>query len=134
MALQKWQGQAPDVFQLRNELLLKVLFGSFAAPGDLAQNLRNAIAQHELRLMEYRQNALFLPTGDEVRQGHGNKRRNPYAAEKEADPYFGAIVHFAIEFEKMYVRWLYETLEFVETRTESERKPGNVALDNYDTL
>jgi PadR family transcriptional regulator, regulatory protein AphA len=133
-ALQKWQGQPPDVFQLRDELLLKVLFGSFAAPNDLAQNLRTAIAHHEMRLMAYRQNALFLPTGDEFRQGHSHKRRNPYAAEKEEDPYFGAIVRFAVEFEKMYVRWLYETLEFVQARSEGERKPGNAALDNNDVL
>jgi DNA-binding PadR family transcriptional regulator len=113
-ALRKWQAQPPEVFQIRDELLLKVLFGSFAAPADLAQHLRTSIADHEMRLLAYRQNALYIPT-----QGafpHGNKRPNPYATESKADPYFDLILHFAIEFEKTYIRWLYEALDMVENR------------------
>ena len=113
-ALRQWQAQPADVFQLRDELLLKVLFGTFAAPGDLAQNLRVAIEYHEIRLLEYRQSSLFIPVKGELRTG--NKRPNPYATENEEDPYFGLIAHFAIEFEKTYLRWLYETLDFVEKR------------------
>src|SRR5215470_15334233 len=61
-ALRKWQAQPPEVFQMRDEMLLKVLFGSFASPSDLAQNLRKSIADHEMSLLAYRQNALFIPT------------------------------------------------------------------------
>lgn len=113
-ALRQWQGQEPDVFQIRDELLLKILFGKFADPADLEKNVRSSIAQHELRLLAYRQLSQFLPSGGEFR--HGNKRHNPYAVEDEEDPYFRLISHFAIEFEKMYLRWLYETLDFVEQR------------------
>jgi PadR family transcriptional regulator, regulatory protein AphA len=115
-ALRKWQAQSPDVFQLRDELLLKVLFGTFASPGDLAQNLRTGISNHEMRLLTYRQSTQFIPT-----QGafpHGDKRHNPYAAESEGDPYFRLITQFAIEFEKTYLHWLYEALDFVENRQE----------------
>jgi PadR family transcriptional regulator, regulatory protein AphA len=111
-ALRKWQGQSPEVFQIRDELLLKVLFGSFAAPDDLARSLRASAADHEMRLLAYRQNAQFIPARGEFQRG--GRRYNPYAAGGEADPYFDLIVRFAIEFEKVYLRWLYEALEFVE--------------------
>ena len=117
-ALRKWQAQPPEVFQLRDELLLKVLFGSFATPADLAQNLRASIAAHEMRLLEYRQNALFLPTRGSVQ--HNDRRPNPYAVEGEEDPYFRLVVRFAIEFEKTYIRWLYEALDEIEGR---QRRP-----------
>ncbi len=118
-ALREWQAQPADVFQLRDELLLKVLFGTFAAPGDLAQNLRAAIAHHEMRLLEYRQTSHFIPAKGELRTG--DKRHNPYAVESEEDPYFGLIAHFAIGFEKTYLNWLYETLDFVEKRQAAEK-------------
>ncbi len=111
-ALQKWQGQPSDVFQMRDELLLKVLYGTFAAPGNLAQNLRAGITQHEMRLLTYRQSMQFIPIRGAF--PHGDKRHNPYAVESEGDPYFNLITHFAIEFEKTYLRWLYEALDFVE--------------------
>ncbi|GAC1362266.1 MAG: PadR family transcriptional regulator [Ktedonobacteraceae bacterium] len=111
-ALRRWQAQAPDVFQLRDELLLKVLFGTFASPTDLAQNLRASIASHEARLMEYRQNALFIPQRGAFQ--NSNKRYNPYADQSEDDPYLNLIAHFAIEFERMYLKWLYESLNVVE--------------------
>src|SRR5215831_20420029 len=49
IALRKWQTQPSEIIQVRDELLLKVLFGSLAAPGDLAQNIRAGIADHEMR-------------------------------------------------------------------------------------
>ena len=113
-ALRKWQAQPPEVFQLRDELLLKVLFGSFATPADLAQNLRTSIAAHEMRLLAYRQNALYLPTRGSFE--HKDKRPNPYAVKCEEDPYFRLVVRFAIEFEKTYIRWLYEALDEIEGR------------------
>jgi PadR family transcriptional regulator, regulatory protein AphA len=113
-ALRKWQALPPEIFQVRDELLLKVLFGAFAAPSDLAQNIRKSIADHEMRLLAYRQNALFTPTQRAFQPG--NKRPNPYGTESQEDPYFSLIVHFAIEFENTYIRWLYEALDMVENR------------------
>jgi PadR family transcriptional regulator AphA len=113
-ALRKWQAQPSEIIQVRDELLLKVLFGTFASPADLAQNIRTSIADHEIRLLTYRQNALFLPAKGVFHQE--NKRPNPYATESQEDPYFKLIVHFAIEFEKTYICWLYEALEVIENR------------------
>src|SRR5947207_6025692 len=121
-ALRAWQAQPADVLQLRDELLLKLLFGSFGAPADVAENIRAGIARHEERLREYRANALNIPArGAFQRVGEGNigalgKRPNPYAAESEEDVYPALIAHFAIEFEKMYLSWLHEALEVVEQR------------------
>lgn len=112
VALRQWQSKPPEVFQLRDELLLKVLFGTFAAPGDIAQHLRASIANHEMRLLAYRQTEHHIPAQGSYPQD--NRRPNPYVAEREADPYFALITHFAINFEKTYIRWLYEALEMVE--------------------
>ena len=113
-ALRSWQEQPPDVFQIRDELLLKVLFGTFASPGDLARNLRTSIVEHEMHLLGYRQSGLSLPTKGAFR--HDNKRPNPYSDTSQDDPYLSLIARFAIEFEKTYLRWLYEALEVVEPR------------------
>ena len=113
-ALRTWQAQPPEVFQLRDELLLKVLFGTFAAPGDVAQNLRASISQHEMRLLAYRQNAHHIPVQGTFPQD--GRRPNPYATEGEEDPYFALITQFAIDFEKTYIRWLYDALALLEQR------------------
>lgn len=117
-ALREWQAQPVDVFQLRDELLLKVLFGTFAAPEHLEKNVQEAIIEHERRLSSYRQASYFIPARGEFR--HGDKRYNPYTAESEEDPYFRLIAHFAIEFEKMYLRWLQETVDFIQKRQTTE--------------
>lgn len=111
-ALRQWQSQPPEVFQLRDELLLKVLFGTFATPGDISRNLRASIANHEMRLLAYRQQAHHIPAQGSYPQG--NRRPNPYLTEGEADPYFTLITRFAIDFEQTYIRWLYEALAMVE--------------------
>lgn len=111
-ALHEWQSQPPEVFQLRDELLLKVLFGTFASPDDLARNIREAIAYHEQRLLEYRNVSHFIPAQGTLPQE--NKRPNPYAAESEADPYFTLLSRFAIDFEKTYLQWLYDVQRFLE--------------------
>ena len=67
-----------------------------------------------MRLLAYRQNAFFSPTREAIQ--HGNKRPNPYGTESQEDPYFSLIVHFAIEFENTYIRWLHEALDMVENR------------------
>ncbi len=119
-ALREWQAQPPAVFQMRDELLLKVLFGVFAAPGDLAQNLRQSIAEHEIRLLALRQNTHFFPARGVHKQE--NKRPNPYIQEEQEDPHFALIARFAIEFEQSYIRWLYEALTEVEAR----QQPGTL--------
>jgi DNA-binding PadR family transcriptional regulator len=112
IALTSWQAQPVSVLQLRDELLLKVLFGSFASRTDLIANLKKGIAEHEMRLLNYRQNAQYIPIrGERIQEGH---RRNPYAAEGEEDPFFRLITRFAIDFENTYLRWLYETLAFLQ--------------------
>ena len=111
-ALHEWQAQPPEVFQLRDELLLKLLFGTFASPEDLIRHLRNALTDHELRLLTYRQDAHFIPARAAFQQG--NKRPNPYASTDEEEPYFHLVAQFAIAFENMYIRWLHEALETLE--------------------
>lgn len=111
-ALTSWQAQPAGVLQLRDELLLKILFGSFASHDDLVENVKKSIAEHEMRLLNYRQSAAYMPTrGERVQAGH---RHNPYAGTGEADPFFTLIARFAIEFENAYLRWLHETLAFLE--------------------
>jgi PadR family transcriptional regulator AphA len=119
-ALRAWLAQPPAVFQLRDELLLKLLFGSAASPTDLAQHLRTTIAAHELRLLAYRQNTLFLPPRGTLPLKH--ERRNPYAPETEPDPYFQLVTRFAIAFEQTYLRWLYEALEEISGE---QAQPGD---------
>jgi len=116
-ALRSWQAQPAEVLQLRDELLLKLLFGSLGAPTDVARNIRASITRHEDRLREYRANALNIPArGAFQRNGgeHMGKRPNPYAEHSEEDVYPALIAHFAIEFEKMYLSWLHEALDVVE--------------------
>ena len=117
-ALTVWQQQAPAVAQLRDELVLKILFGSFAPPAALEENLRNGISFHQKRLLQYREGLQYLPERDAVKQGSG--RPNPYATEGEGDVYFRLISNFAIAFEKTYLDWLYEALALVEGKGEGE--------------
>jgi len=117
-ALAAWQEQPPTVLQLRDELLLKVLFGSFASPEALAKNLQAGIASHEQKLLQYRQTLQQLPVRGMPLQPSG--RPNPYATENtEEDAYFGLISRFAIDFEKMYLNWLRETLTYLEEHTDA---------------
>lgn len=117
-ALRTWQGQPSAVPQLRDELLLKILFGSFASVDDLRKNLRAGIVQHEQSLLQYRQNLQHLPIRGMPLQASG--RPNPYATENEEDPYFGLISRFAINFERMYLNWLRETLEYLDAEQRPE--------------
>ena len=117
-ALTSWQAQPAAILQLRDELLLKVLFGSFAASGDLATNLRKSIAEHEMRLLNYRQSSQYISlAGEHLQEG---RRHNPYAETREEEPFFNLIARFAIEFENTYLRWLYEALDVVETQHERQ--------------
>ena len=111
-ALATWQEQPPAILQLRDELLLKVMFGSFASPTALAKNLRSSIAEHEQRLHQYRQAMQYMPVQGTTFQASG--RPNPYASDGEEDPYFSQITRFAVDFEKTYLNWLHETLSLLE--------------------
>jgi PadR family transcriptional regulator, regulatory protein AphA len=117
-ALAAWQKQPPSILQLRDELLLKILFGSFAPPAALEENLRNGIAFHQQRLLKYREGLQYLPKRDAAMQSSG--RPNPYATESEEDLYFRLITNFAIAFERTYLEWLYEALELVDGNQKTE--------------
>src|SRR5689334_9839331 len=124
-AMRDWQAQPAGVLQLRDELLLKLLFGSLGAPTDVARNLRASITRHEDRLREYRANALNIPARGAFQRNGGEqlgKRPNPYAVESEEDIYPALIAHFAIEFEKMYLRWLHEALDVIEQGDAARRR------------
>jgi DNA-binding PadR family transcriptional regulator len=118
-ALTSWQAQPAGVLQLRDEFLLKILFGSFASHDDLLANVKKSMAEHEMRLLNYRQTALYMPArGEHTQAGH---RHNPYATTGEEDPFFKLIARFAIEFENAYLRWLHETLAFLEENKTPEQ-------------
>ena len=109
-ALREWQALQPaGGLQMRDEVLLRFIFGSFAAPGDLAVTLRAAIADHEQRVALYRETTKLLPRPPE-------QRGNPEAA---PDPFFVEMGRFAFSFEAMYLEWLREALAFVEARVGS---------------
>lgn len=133
-ALAAWQTQPPDSLQMRDELLLKLLFGSFAPPGALAANVRESIMYHEQRLLQYRANVHYLPVLENALQRHahdashttgaasakstGMKRPNPYAPQQEKEPYLNQVARFAVAFEETYLKWLYETLDVIEGRND----------------
>lgn len=120
-ALADWQAKAAGVSQLRDELLLKIMFGSFASPEALIENVKAGIISHEQRLATYRQNLQRLPVrGEPIKEG---VRHNPYASESEGDTFLELIVHFAVDMEKTYLRWLYEVLDKLEGR-EPQYKTG----------
>lgn len=117
-ALIEWQKQPAEVHQIRDELLLKVMFGTFAPPEALAENLRKALVEHEMRLINYRAGLQSIPP--RVQQGENTRRgKSPYlpyteATEQAADPFLAQITRFAIVMEETYIKWLHETLEMVE--------------------
>jgi DNA-binding PadR family transcriptional regulator len=103
-ALASWHTQPPAIPQLRDELLLKTIFGSFAPPQALEANLRAGIVFHEQRLLQYRQSLQHLPIRQQPRQ----------ASESEEDTYFSLATRFAIALEKVYLEWLYDMLTLLE--------------------
>jgi DNA-binding PadR family transcriptional regulator len=116
-ALAEWQSQPPSVLQMRDELLLKILFGSFADPEALKENVRQGIIEHENRLQEYRHNMQLLPLVRKLPAP--GKRHNPYATDTGEDPYFHLIGQFAVAHERMYLEWLSHVLEFLDKPEET---------------
>ncbi len=101
-ALRRWQATHPSSgLQMRDEVLLRFTFGSFADPRELAQTLREAIADHEARLAQYQENKNHIPS-------------TPSSNTNEPDKYFVFMARFADIFEKGYLKWLREALAFVE--------------------
>jgi len=106
-ALRHWQTMQPARgLQMRDEVLLRFVFGAFADPSALATTLRAAIADHEQRLATYRANAACLPPTPAL--------EGPAAS--APDPFFVEMARFGLSFEEMYLRWLHEALRFVEAR------------------
>jgi Virulence activator alpha C-term len=75
-----------------------------------------------MRLLTYQQNGLSLSGQGTFR--HDNKRPNPYGAASQEDTYLSLVTRFAIDFEKMYLQWLYEALDMVEPRQEQMPERG----------
>jgi DNA-binding PadR family transcriptional regulator len=113
-ALEEWQKEPAGVLQMRDELLMKVFFGAFAAsPADLITNIKKSLEEHEMRLAGYRQNGQFLSVRS-MRPREG-QRANPYiSTDEDENPFFPLILRFAIDFEKMYLQWLRQTLSTLE--------------------
>jgi PadR family transcriptional regulator AphA len=116
-ALREWQFIQPARgLQMRDEVLLRFTFGSFAAPKALAATLRGGLADHEQRLALYRHNQQHLPymPQNDVNQTQPDAATAP-------DPFFELLARFAIMFEETYLRWLREALAFVERRVDQAR-------------
>jgi hypothetical protein len=60
-----------------------------------------------------------------------DQRPNPYAteAESESDPFSPLLSRFAIDFEKMYIQWLYEVLDFTEQRKQQQEAAHDPVTD-----
>jgi DNA-binding PadR family transcriptional regulator len=116
VALEEWQLQQPvRGLQMRDEVLLRFIFGSFADPQGLTITLRAAIKDHEQRMELYKLTQQQLPP---------TPRRDrdvvvPVAS-GAPDPFFLELARFALMFEETYLQWLREALAFVEARIESQ--------------
>lgn len=112
-ALGTWQaGRPARGMQLRDEVLLRWMFGTFASPVDLAATLRAALADHEKRLALYRWNATRLPAAPDLNAPGSTP---PYGPDVPADPFFVALAAFALKFETMYIDGLRDLLAHAES-------------------
>ncbi len=115
-ALGAWQTQQPvRGLQMRDEVLLRFIFGSFAEPQALAITLRAAIKDHEQRMELYRLTAQRLPPTPP-----GNGALAGQNTGSEPDPFFVELARFAIMFEETYLHWLQQAMAFVEARIASK--------------
>lgn len=112
-ALAAWESKPEFATQVRDELLLKITFGSFAPPGVLLPTVRAGIAFHERRLAEYHDNLQhILPRPDQPQE--------PEVAQKAEDPFARQITLLAIAVEEVYVAWLHEVLALLEKQQAEE--------------
>ncbi len=118
-ALAAWEAQPETSLQMRDELLLKITFGSFAPPGALIATVKAGLAFHESRLAEFRDNLHHLLVL------HDQPQEEPGASTNAGDPFARRITLLAIEAEEVYTRWLRELLAFLEEREsqQEERQP-----------
>ena len=107
-ALIAWEGQPSFVLQMRDELLLKILFGSYAPPGALKATVKAGIEFYEQRLAVFRDNLHHLI----IR--HDQPQEAPEADQSAGDPYAQLITQLAIAGTETYLKWLREVLAFVE--------------------
>ncbi len=97
----------PAPQQVRDELLLKITFGSFAPPGALLATVKAGLAFHQRRLAEYRGNLEhILPRPD--------RQQQPGTGQKTEDPFARQITLLAIGVEEVYVAWLREVQAMLE--------------------
>lgn len=110
-ALRHWHTTRPvRGLQMRDEVLLRFVFGAFAEPAALVETLRSAIADHEQRVVAYEANMRCLPATPAL-EGVA-----PARPSDGPDPFFGEMARFGLLFEEMYQGWLREALAFVEAR------------------
>lgn len=115
-ALGAWHEQQPARgLQMRDEVLLRFVFGSFAAPAALAETLRASIADHERRIARYQLTQQQLPSTPPF------AGQRPASSPSSPDPFFVEMARFAMMFEQTYLAWLNEALAFVERRAAGER-------------
>lgn len=114
-ALRAWQATRPiKPLQIRDEMLMRFTFGAFATPDDLANTLGASIFEHEKRMAQYLDSRAMLPTGPAPLGKHPNM-----SAEEPRDPFFLEMTRFAFKFEEMYLEWLRDALDFVESHQQN---------------
>jgi PadR family transcriptional regulator AphA len=113
-ALIAWEGQPSFVLQMRDELLLKILFGSYAPPDALKATVKAGIEFYEQRMAVFQDNLNHLI----IR--HDQPQEAPEAGQSNGDPYARLITQLAIAGTETYLKWLHEVLAFVENRQKEE--------------
>ncbi|MEM8863864.1 MAG: PadR family transcriptional regulator [Chloroflexota bacterium] len=117
-ALRDWQATHPvKGLQLRDEVLLRFIFGATAAPDELAKTLFESMMEHESRKARYLSNARMLPTGLAPLDGEPK-----LPGQAPSDPFFVEATKFALKFEEMYIEWLKEAFEFVVEYAEKQNQ------------
>ena len=119
-ALIAWEGQPSFVLQMRDELLLKILFGSYAPPGALKATVKAGIEFYEQRL------AVFQDNLDHLIIRHDQPQETPEAGQSAGDPFARLITQLAIAGTETYLKWLHEVLAFVEGNQEEQRKQEEI--------
>jgi PadR family transcriptional regulator AphA len=113
-ALIAWEGQPSFVLQMRDELLLKILFGSYAPPGALKATVKAGIEFYEQRLAVFQVNLHHLI----IR--HDQPQKTAEAGQNAGDPFARLITQLAIAGTETYLKWLHEVLAFVESSQEEK--------------
>lgn len=128
-ALRDWQATHPaKSLQLRDEVLLRFIFGSTAAPDELAKTLLESMMEHEARKAQYLSNARVLPTGPVPLDGEAE-----LPGQAPPDQFFVEATKFALRFEDMYIERLKEAFEFVVSYAEKQITKNQAADDEDET-